>query len=70
MQSNAARNYLVDENAGNGSVLFHIIPVKLYGPNGYEEIYDFIDDGASIYMVDNDVVTNLDINEKSDVLEL
>lgn len=47
-----ARNCLVDVNTGSGSVLFQVIPVRLYGSDKSEVVYAFVDDGANVSMID------------------
>lgn len=65
-----ARSCLADVNTEKNSVLFQIIPVKLYGPRKTETIYAFIDDGANVSMIDAEIIRNLGITGQKDVLEL
>ncbi|XP_075157654.1 uncharacterized protein LOC142230919 [Haematobia irritans] len=63
-----ARSCLAEVNAK--SVLFQIIPVRLYGSNRTVEIYAFIDDGANVSMIDEEVKNLLGLKGKKDVLEI
>lgn len=66
--SSVARSCLLGVNSQ--SVLFQIIPIRLYGPHGCEDIYAFIDDGANVSMVDTETAHRLGIFGREETLDI
>ncbi|XP_075163102.1 uncharacterized protein LOC142235727 [Haematobia irritans] len=69
-QQTLGRNCLAEINPRNCSVLFQVIPVRVFGPTTSEIIYAFIDDGANVSMIDEQVARRLEITGQKDTLEL
>ncbi|XP_036340502.1 uncharacterized protein LOC118749827, partial [Rhagoletis pomonella] len=52
------------------NVLFQILPIKLYGRGKVITTYAFVDDGANVSMIDQDLAMALGIRGKAEILEL
>ena len=56
--------------SNDGSILFQIVPVKIYGKNKVIFTYAFVDDGANVSMLDNNIARDLDLHGKRETLSL
>ncbi|XP_058979028.1 uncharacterized protein LOC131802654 isoform X1 [Musca domestica] len=52
------------------NVLFQILPVTLYGTHKQITTYAFIDDGANVSMLDEDVARELGVHGKPEILKI
>lgn len=55
---------------GGDNILFKVVPVVLKGPAGEKECFAFLDEGASVTMIDKDATAALGLEGKSQPLSL
>lgn len=51
-------------------MLFQVIPVKIYGPNGFIESYAMFDSGADVSVIDETITHKLGIDGPSQVMDV